>query len=134
MINLLLATILMAHGLIHALFLAPRPPATAGAPQWPFDLADSWLVSRGGFEVRGFALVGAALAVVTVVGFALAALAAAGWIVPPGTWRPLVVGSAMASAVLLGLFFHPTLLIGFLVDAALVWIVFVMNWNPGRDL
>jgi hypothetical protein len=134
MVNLLLAAFLVAHGLIHGLFLAPRPAPTAGAPPWPFDRTDSWLVSRMRFDARAVAVVGTALAVVTVVGFGLAALAAAGWIVPPGMWRPLVLGSAATSTVLLGLFFHPTLLVGFLIDAVLVWTVVVMNWHPGLDV
>lgn len=130
MINLLLAAFLVAHGLIHGLFLAPRPAPTAGAPRWPFDLTDSWLINRMSFDSRAVALVGTALAVVTVVGFGLAALAAGGWIVPPGMWQPLVLGSAVTSTALLGLFFHSTLLVGFLIDAVLVWTVVVMNWRP----
>jgi hypothetical protein len=35
-----------------------------------------------------------------------------------------------ASALLLGLFFHPFLLLGFVIDAAILWAVFVESWNP----
>jgi hypothetical protein len=134
MVNLLLAAFLVAHGLIHGLFLAPRPAPAAGAPPWPFDLNDSWLVSRVHIDARVVAVIGTALAAVTVAGFGLAALAAAGWIVPPGMWQPLVVGSAATSTVLLGLCFHATLLVGFFIDAVLVWTVVVMNWHPELDL
>ena len=43
---------------------------------------------------------------------------------------PLIVGSVAASALLLALFFHPFLLLGFVVDAAILWAVLVMSWNP----
>jgi hypothetical protein len=130
MVNILVAGFLAAHGLVHALYLAPRPPAREGAPAWPFDLAHSWLVSRAGQDVRVVALVGTALAIATVAGFGLSALATAGWIVPVALWPMLVLLSAATSALLLAIFFHRYLLVGFLIDAVLVWAVLVMSWNP----
>jgi len=40
----LLGLFLIAHGLIHAAYLVPRPPDAA---QWPFDLSRTWLASGG---------------------------------------------------------------------------------------
>ena len=130
MVKLLLAGFLAAHGLIHASFLSPTPPATAGGPPWPFDMAKSWLVTQAGLDAGQVSVVGTVLVALTIIGFGLAALGAAGWIVPAELWRPLIVGSVAASALLLALFFHPVLMLGFLIDAALLWAVFVMSWNP----
>lgn len=130
MVNLLVAGFLAAHGLVHALYLAPRPPARAGAPAWPFDLSQSWLVLRARLDVRAAVLVGTTLVIATVAGFGLSALATAGVIVPAGLWPGLVLLSAATSTLLLALFFHRYLLVGFLIDAVLVWAVLVMNWNP----
>jgi hypothetical protein len=130
MVNLFLAGFLAAHGLVHALYLAPRPPSNPGAPQWPFDMGRSWLVTQASLPSRTVTIAGTLLIGLTVIGFGLSAFAALGWIVPSEWWEPLVVGSAAASAVLLGLFFHPYLIVGFLIDAVLVWAVVVMSWNP----
>ena len=130
MVKLLLAGFLAAHGLIHASFLSPAPPATPEGPPWPFDMAKSWLVTQAGLNAGQVSVVGAVLVALTVTGFGLAALGAAGWLVPAELWRPLIVGSVAASALLLTLFFHPYLLLGFLIDAVIVWAVFVLSWNP----
>lgn len=130
MVKLLLAGFLAAHGLIHASFLSPAPPATAEGPPWPFDMAKSWLVTQAGLDAGQVGILGTTLVALTVIGFGLAAMGAAGWIVPAELWPPLVVGSVAASALLLALFFHPFLLLGFLIDAAILWAVFVMSWNP----
>lgn len=130
MVKLLLAGILAAHGLIHASFLSPAPPATAGGPPWPFDMAKSWLVTQAGLDAGQVGVLGTVLVALTVAGFGLAALAAAGWLVPGELWRPLIVGAVAASGLLLTFFFHPFLVLGFLIDAAILWAVLVMSWNP----
>lgn len=130
MLKFVIAGILAAHGLIHASYLSPAPPATAGGPQWPFDMTKSWLVTQVGLTPSGVTLLGTVLVSLTVIGFGLSALGAAGWILPAGIWRPLIVGSVAASALLLGLFFHPFLLLGFVIDAAILWAVFAQGWNP----
>jgi hypothetical protein len=93
-------------------------------------MAKSWLVTQAGLDTGQVSILGTTLVALTVIGFGLAAIGAAGWIVPSELWRPLVVGSVAASALLLALFFHPFLLLGFVVDAAILWTVFVMSWNP----
>ncbi len=133
MVNLVLAAFLAAHGLVHGMFLVPRPPASADAPTWPFDMTDSWLVRHAGLTVRAVRGLGAGLAIVTIVGFGLSALATVGWLVPADLWAPLVLGSAAASALLLGLCFNPRLVLGFAIDGALVWAAVVLSWSPAVD-
>ena len=44
--KLALAGFLVVHALIHASFLTPAPPRTAGGPEWPFEMSRSWLVTN----------------------------------------------------------------------------------------
>lgn len=128
--KLLLAAFLVAHALIHVSYLTPAPPRTAGGPEWPFEMAKSWAVSGLGLDPGIVRLVGAALVTTTIVLLGAAAFATLGWIVPVAWWPSLVVGGAVASALTLALFFHPWILLGFAIDAALLWTVLVMGWQP----
>jgi hypothetical protein len=133
----LLAALLFAHGWVHVMFAFPRPPRAAGStddgPAWPFDLRDSWLVSRAGVAAGPVGAIGRILVVVTLAGFLLAALATLGILVPAAWWPALVVGSAASSAVLLGLRFSPMLLLGLAIDVALAWLVLSGTWSPPGD-
>ena len=121
---------LLAHGLIHTLFVVPAPATTAGGAEWPFDLTQSWLVTSVGLDVNLVRVIGIALIGVVVVGLLLAALGTVGILVPSGWWPALVVGSAAASAVLLVLFLNPQLVLGLAIDAVLLWVVLDSVWSP----
>jgi hypothetical protein len=126
----LLAGLILAHGLIHVMFLTPAPPRTAMAdgPAWPFDLGDSWLVDRAG---GGAVAITGRILVVAIVGCALlAALAIVGVLVPSALWAPLVVGTAVCSLLLLGVAFSPRLVVGIAIDMALVWLAVASAWAP----
>jgi len=128
-----LGAFLLGHGLVHAMFVMPRPATTdaaAGAAEWPFDMTRSWLVTGPGLDVNLVRLVGVALIGVVVVGFLLAALSTVGILVPVGLWPALVVASAAASAVLLATFFSPQLVLGLAIDAILVWVALASVWTP----
>ncbi len=117
------------------MFAFPRPrPKTpeVGAPAWPFDLGDSWLIARAGVAAGRVRVVGRVLMAVTLVGFLAAALSTAGILVPAGSWPALVLASAACSAVLLGLAFSPTLLLGFAIDAALACLAVSGWWSPAN--
>jgi hypothetical protein len=128
--NLLLGAFLAAHALIHVSFLTPAPPRTAGGPEWPFEMARSWLVTGAGLDAALIRALGTALVVATIALLAAAGLATVGWMVPPDWWSALVVWGAAASALTLILFFHPWLVLGLAIDAALLWAVLVMGWSP----
>jgi hypothetical protein len=128
--KLLLAAFLAAHALIHASYLAPAPPRTAGGPEWPFEMAKSWAVTGIGLDVGLVRTLGTALVIVTVALLGAAALATLGWLVPPSWWPGLVVGGVAASVLTLALFFHPWIVLGFAIDAALLWLVMVADWLP----
>lgn len=125
----LLAIFLLAHGLIHASFISPRPPATAGGPEWPFELSRSWLLSPLGLDGDVSRAVGIVLLVVSVGAFALAAASVAGIAGQP-IFAPAIGAGTVASLALLILFFHPWLVLGLGIDAVLLWAVLVARWTP----
>jgi hypothetical protein len=53
--------------------------------------------------------------------------------VPSGWWTPLVVGGAVASALTLVVFFHPWIVLGLAIDAALLWATLVAGWSPATS-
>lgn len=126
---LLAALLLAAHGLVHASFLSPRPPAKPGSPQWPFDLAHSWLLTPMGVGASVTRPIGIVLLVVVVAGYLAAALALIG--ILPALFVPGVVVGSVASIVMLALFFHRWLVLGFAIDAVLLWAVLANGWRPG---
>ena len=126
----LLAVLLFAHGWVHLLFVFPQPEPAAAGPAWPFDMAQSWLVTRLGVDVSVVRPVGMAVMAVTFVGFLLAALATVGLVVPTSWWGGLVVGAAAGSIVLMSIFFSPSLVLGVAIDVVLVWVVVASLWSP----
>jgi hypothetical protein len=115
----LLGVLLFAHGAVHLLFAMPEPDAGA---EWPFDMGQSWAVTRSGLDpgvVRG---IGWALIAVTVVTLVLAALSTVGIVVPQDWWPPTVVAGAVASTATLLLFFNPQLVVGIGINVLLVWV------------
>jgi hypothetical protein len=128
--KLLLAAFLAAHAFIHVSYLTPAPPRTAGGPEWPFEMARSWLVTAAGLDPQLVRVVGTVAVIVTAALLAAAALATVGLLVPATAWPLLVVAGATASAVTLALFFHPWILLGFVIDAGLLWTAVASGWSP----
>jgi hypothetical protein len=128
--RLLLAGFLLAHAAIHVGFISPRPPSTAGGPQWPFELSRSWALTPLGVDADLGRILGMALVAATLGGFAIAAIAALGF-VPAAIWPAASAIGAIASIALLLLFFHPWLVLGVGIDLVLLWAVLVVRWGPG---
>jgi hypothetical protein len=127
------AILLAAHGLVHASYAQPAPPAKGDGPAWPFYLDHSWLLTPLGLDAGATRAIGLLLVVAVVGGFSVAALAVVG--IAPGSWFvPAVVGASVVSSVMLALFFTPWILLGFAIDAALVVAVLAANWRPGVAL
>jgi len=74
--------------------------------------------------------VGVALIAIVVGGFALAAVSTVGIVMPSGWWQAIIAVSAVASAVLLFLFFEPQLVLGLGIDAVLLAVVATGAWVP----
>jgi hypothetical protein len=124
-----LAVVILAHGLVHVLYLVspPEPPADGRGPRWPFDLGRSWLVALAG--ARRGRRIAIGLVVIAVATSALAAAATVG-LLPAAAWPALVVAAAVASLVLLLLAFDVQLVLGVGVDVALLLVVVTGAWRP----
>jgi hypothetical protein len=127
--SFVVALFLVAHGLLHASFVSPAPSASAGGPQWPFDLTRSWLLGPIGLDATWMRVVGIALLVTLLAGYLVAALAALG-VLSASAFVPGVVLGSAASMGMLAVFFHPWLAFGVLIDAVLIWAVTVNGWRP----
>jgi hypothetical protein len=129
----LVAAILFAHGWVHLVFLLPAPehrPGDEGADN-PFDMDRSWLIERG-IGTDPIHRVGTAVAILTFLTLAAAALAVLGWLVPAGWWIGLVTIGVIGSTVLLVLFFAPTLVLGFIINAGLISLAIQTTWDVHR--
>jgi hypothetical protein len=128
--NFLLGAFLVGHALIHASYLTPAPPRTADGPEWPFEMAQSWLVTGAGLDPAVVRTLGTALVLTTIALLVAAGLSTVGWLVPPEWWSFLVVGGGVASALTLAMFFHPWIVLGLVIDAALLWVAVGTGWTP----
>lgn len=120
--SLLIALALIVHGGVHVGYACGR--------SWPFVATDPWIVAglgAGPDTARG---VGIALVVVIFVAYLLAALAAAGVLVPSALFAPLIVIGSVASAMLLVVFVTPWTVPFLVIDALLLWATLIQNWRP----
>jgi hypothetical protein len=108
-VRIVTGVLLLAHGLVHLLHLAPDVPE--------FSLDQSWLVPEAARRPLGLGLL-----VATVVAFALLALAA--WGVPglSAAWPAVTVVASLLSAALLVVFWDIRLVFGLAIDVALLTI------------
>jgi hypothetical protein len=128
--RIVLGLFLMGHALIHLGYLSPVPPRTAGGPEWPFEMSKSWLVTNVGLSADLIRPIGPVLVAITVVVLLAAGLATLRVVVPHEWWQALVLTGAVASLITLALFFHPWLLFGVAIDAALLYLVLINGWDP----
>jgi hypothetical protein len=126
---ILVAAFLAAHTLIHLGFTSPRPAPAPGGPEWPFELARSWMLGPLGLDPALSRAAGIALLAVLALGYSAAALAVLGAL-PATAFGPGVVVGSVASLALLAVFFHPWLVLGVAIDLVLLWAVLVARWTP----
>ena len=131
-VGLLVAGFLLAHAAIHVGFVAPPPPATADGPAWPFAMDRAWPVTRLGVDPALMRSLALALVAVTIASFALAALSALG-VLPTAIWTAAIVIGSIASLGLVAACFQPWLLLGVVIDLALMWSSLVAGWQPAVD-
>lgn len=127
--RLVLAAFLLGHAAVHAGYLSPRPAETIGGPSWPFDLAHSWVLSPLGVGGDTLRILGFTLFALVLASFALAAIAAVGFL-PAGVWGWSTVIGAAGSLAMLILFFHPYLAVGVAIDLLALYTVLVLGWTP----
>lgn len=105
-IRIVVGVVLVAHGLVHLLYVAPDVP---------FSLERSWLVPPGVRRPFAFGLMGA-----IILAFALVTLALWGVAGLDAAWPVLTVIAAGLSASLLVAYWNTQLLLGVVIDIALV--------------
>lgn len=102
--------LLIAHGLVHLLYLVPDVPE--------FSTDDSWLLPESASRRTAVALMTA-----TVVAFGLLGLAVWGVPVVTSAWPVLTVLAVTVSTVLLAAYWDWRLLFGIAINAALIAVV-----------
>jgi len=118
MTRILFGIFLLVHALIHLAWVTPPPPATPGGPAYPFDLTRSPLLP--GLAERPLRVIGVTLVSVAVVAFVAAGLGVLG---APGLSAvvPVTVSvGAVASLLVIALFWNTWFVVGALLDVALL--------------
>jgi len=105
-LRIVVGVLLIAHGLVHLLYLAPDTP---------FSLEKSWIVPEGSRRPVAYLLMCA-----TILAFLLVALAL--WGIPglSTVWPVVTIVAATLSLVLLAAFWNTQLVFGIVTDVALV--------------
>ena len=108
-VRIVAGVLLLAHGGVHLLYLAPD------VKEFSFDR--SWLLPEPARRPVAMALV-----LATVVAFALVALAVWGVPVLAGAWPALIIMACVLSVVLLVTYWNSALAIGIAIDLALAMV------------
>jgi hypothetical protein len=129
MLKIIIALVLLSHGIGHSMGLLQVFKIATVSPQWK---GDSWLLTgtAGSAVSQIVAVLPWTLA---IVGFAALAAVVVGWL-PEAWWVPLAVGASAAS--LAGLFLFPiafplfSTVGAFAVNAAVLVAVLWFQWVP----
>lgn len=107
LIRFVVGGLLIAHGLVHLLYIAEDVPE--------FSVDRSWVVPVPARRRVALALMGATIAAFALVGLAV-------WGVPllAAAWPSLTIVASVLSLVLLGSFWHPRVMLGVGIDLALI--------------
>jgi hypothetical protein len=130
MLRIIFGVFIVLHGLVHLLYFGQSARYFELQPQmvWPDG---SWALSRllGDEATRILASISCVLAAIGFVAGGIGILVRQAW------WRPVVVGSAAFSAVIIVLFWDGVVqnlddkgLIGFLINIAILVALLVMRW------
>jgi hypothetical protein len=115
MARLLLAGFLIGHGLIHpGIYAVPKNPDKPA----PFDPNHSWALAAVHLaerQARSFSVTVSWLTALLFVGAGVAVL------VQSSLWVAIAVCAAALGLLFKGLFFHPWLILGVLIDIGVLW-------------
>ncbi|MFZ0157702.1 MAG: hypothetical protein WAL50_01625 [Kineosporiaceae bacterium] len=106
-VRILTGALILAHGLVHLLYLAPDVPQ--------FSCDRSWLVGETRRGPLGLTLMAGTVAAFMIVAFAV-------WGVPglSEAWPALTLVAGLLSAALMITFWNPQLVFGLALDAGLI--------------
>jgi hypothetical protein len=131
--RILFVLFLVAHGWIHmslAQVPVPQPGAlrTPFMPAWWRNAVDpAWPASRLGLPHDMVRTLGWVLWLMVVAGYCLGGAVLLFAPAQTAVWQSLVGGASVLSLVLLGLYWHPWLPVGVLIDLALLAGIF-LKW------
>ena len=129
MLRIIIAVVLLSHGIGHSMGLLQVFKIATVSPQWK---GDSWLLT-GSVGSAVTQIVAVSLWTLAIVGFAALAAVVVGWL-PEAWWLPLAVGASLVS--LAGLLFFPAAFpvfstIGaFAANVAVLVAVVWFHWVP----
>lgn len=122
--RVVLGLILIAHGLVHLMYVVPKPARSPRGTEWPFHADRSWALSFVGLGTGALQTTAVALMAVTTAGFTVAGIAL---LANLGWWTGAAIAAAAASSALLVLYLHPLLVLGLAINA-FVLSVTVLEW------
>jgi len=127
----IIAIVMILHGLIHA-SLSWVPVAQPGAMRTPFfpswtrkDVDALWPISKMKLPENSIRTIGWLLWLITTGAFALAGLGLVGIPGLASIWTGLAVTGSVASMLLIGLFWHPWLPVGIVLDLVVLAGIFL---------
>ena len=114
MVRTVVGLLLIAHGLVHLLYLMPRPEDD---PSYPFVPETRWSAKLVGVEPSTAKTVAASLAVAVAAVLLVSGIAL---FADADIWKVAAATGSLLSLALLLLFFHPWLTIGVAIDVAIL--------------
>jgi hypothetical protein len=113
-----LGVFLIAHGLIHILWVIPAPDDE----KWPFSITESTVLVRAPESaLKAIGWIGVVIATTTFV------LAGIGVLGVPGlvaTWSLFAVAGALASLLMIGLFWNKSFVVGLAIDVVILLAIY----------
>ena len=129
MTKILLGLLLTLHGLMHAGLAATKMPGDPERKPETFFLRSRPL-SALGLSEAGSHFTGLVLASLAALGFTASGFGLFGVPFLATSWRAITVESAVVSTLLILLFWHPLLVIGVMVDIAILASPLWLQWPP----
>jgi hypothetical protein len=131
MLSTIIGVFLIAHGVVHAILAAAPIPKDPNSRPGEFFATTkrSWLLRGLGLPDEVTRWMGISLVVAATITFILAGSGVLGVPVLHGLWRTLVVIAAGISMMLLVLFWHSWLFVGFMINALILVSLVWLNWT-----
>ncbi|MGZ8606961.1 MAG: hypothetical protein ACXWXQ_07945 [Actinomycetota bacterium] len=120
MLELATSAFLILHGLVHLGYATPK----VDDERFPFVPERAWFTSAAHLTVHSSRALFASIAVMTVVVYSVAGV---GVLLGAGWWQPFAVAGSFGSLAVLILGFHPWLVFGVAINAAIIAAV-VARW------
>jgi hypothetical protein len=127
MVRTLTAIVFIGHAIAHAgLAAAPIPSEPSSKPGLFFaSPTRSWLLSRLNLSERAVRAFGLGLVALSVIGFLLAGLGALKIPFLLFAWPQIAIVSAVISLITLVAFWHPWIILGLILDVAILVILLI---------